>query len=399
MPEVVINKLENGQVDGDFRDVMPDDMRFDPGFLRPFKSKAGEPLVTLNTWETKHRKDAEGNYICNKKTGEPIDFYVMKTHRIGDLMNRGISSPVWNATSLRLDEWKRIDDRVVTVARQRLKAWADLAARSQLSGFDGMGTTILEYETQSDPGSAVVDMSGLSEGNSDSPRYQLEGLPLPVTSSPFQYPKRQLASSRRRGQPLNISSSEASARRVAETLEQTLIGTTTGITYGGSTEYGRTASVYGYTNFPSRVTKIDMTVPTGTNGNAVHGSWIALREAMYAQNFFGPFMAYVSTDYDAFLDRVFDTNEPSAGTLRDFLLKIDGISAIKRLDYLTSTLTVVLVQMEQDVAQVVNGADIAVIQWESHGGWQLNFRVYTIQAPLLKADFDGNCGIGHGTTT
>jgi hypothetical protein len=403
IPEVHFDMFTNGQMGGEMGDMMPDaSMPFDAGLLRPFyntDSRLGPkgPMVKMNTWQKRYKKDANDQVVTNSE-GAPIEYFVHQYVPIKDLMNRGLHTPVWNATSLRLDEWKRIQDRVVLTARKRLKAWNDLASRNSISGFDGMGTTIFEHETMSDPGSATVDMDGLSEGNADSPRFQLQGHPLPVTHSPFHYPRRQLAASRKRGQPLNVASSEASARRVAETLEETLIGTVTGITYGASTEYGRTSQAYGYTNFPGRVTKTDMTTPTGTNGDAVHGSWLALLESMRAQNFYGPFKAYVSTDYTQYLDRTFSTSEPSAGTLRDMLLKMDDLESIDRLDYLTNTFTVILVQMDEDVAQIINGGDIQVIQWESAGGFRINFKVFTIQAPLLKDDFSGQCGIGHGTT-
>ena len=109
-------------------------------------------------------------------------------------------------------------------------------------------------------------------------------------------------------------------------------------------------------------------------------------------------MAYVSSDYDEFLDNLFSTAEPSAGTLRSRLQQVDGISGIRRLDYLTDTFTVLLVQMTSDVARAVNGLPLTTVQWESKGGMQLNFKVMAIQVPQLRADYNSNTGIAHGTT-
>ena len=88
-----------------------------------------------------------------------------------------------NATTLRKDDWLKMDAAVVRAARQRLRAWSDLAASSSFGGFNGMSKMVLEWETQSDPGEAIVDMDGLTEGRGDSPLFQLEGLPLPITHS------------------------------------------------------------------------------------------------------------------------------------------------------------------------------------------------------------------------
>jgi hypothetical protein len=141
-----------------------------------------------------------------------------------------------------------------------------------------------------------------------------------------------------------------------------------------------------------------MNAPTGSNGTTILSDWLALRDALYDANFFGPFMVYTSKDWDQYLDNLFSTTEPIAGTLRKRLLEIDGISGIRRLDYLTDTFTVIMVQMTPEVARAVVGMDITTVQWESKGGMQINFKVMAIMVPQLRADYNGNCGIAHGTT-
>jgi hypothetical protein len=58
-----------------------------------------------------------------------------------------------------------------------------------------------------------------------------------------------------------------------------------------------------------------------------------------------------------------------------------------------------MVQMTPDVARAINGQDITTVQWETKGGMQLNFKVFCIQVPQLRADAYNNCGIMHATTT
>ena len=58
-----------------------------------------------------------------------------------------------------------------------------------------------------------------------------------------------------------------------------------------------------------------------------------------------------------------------------------------------------IVQMTSDVARAVVGMDITTVQWESKGGMQLNFKVMCINVPQIRADFYGNCGILHATTS
>jgi hypothetical protein len=322
-----------------------------------------------------------------------------------------------------------LDTVVLRAARYRLRAWADLAAANSFGGFNGMSKMILEHETMSDPGEALVDFDGLTEGRHDEPRFQLEGLPLPITHSDFWFSSRRLAVSRNSGTPLDTTMGEAAARRVGESIEKTTIGISTGVTYGGNSTqtggYGRTSQVYGYTNFPARLTYTSITAPTagGWSPLSTLKSVLAMRDLLYAGKFYGPFMLYHSNDWDQYLDNDYYVLSSSGAvaptiTLRERLKAIEGISDVKRLDFLfsaapsaskgpggeninitgTSPFTLVMVQMTPDVARAVNGMAITTVQWESVGGMRVNFKVMCIQVPQLRADYYGNCGICHGTT-
>jgi hypothetical protein len=384
---VFVDFVMNGRGHGEVGQELAN-CRFDPGLLRPYYDARGQRCVTVNTGRTQYNPQTQRM--------EPI----FEKKMIGDLINNGINSPVFNATSLRKDEWIDLDRAVIKAARQRLRAWSDLAAANTYGGFNGMSKTILEHETMSDPGEAVVDMDGLTEGRTDAPRFQLEGLPLPITHSDFWFSSRRLAMSRNSGTPLDTTMAEAAGRRVAEMIEKTLIGVETGVTYGASSSYGRTSSVYGYTNFPDRITKTDLTTPTGANPEAVMTDILEMIELMNAAGFYGPFILYHSTGYSRYLsDDYFRTGSTSAvRSLRERILEVEGISAIRRLDYLTSGYQLILVQMTSDVARAVNGMDITTVQWESVGGMRLNFKVMAIQVPQLRADYSGNSGILHATT-
>jgi len=373
--------------------------RFDPGLLRPYLDEKGRKCVTVNTGRRKYNRNAE-QY-------EPI----YEKALVSDMIANGIPIPVANATSLRKDEWLQLDQVVIKAARQRLRAWSDLAAANTFGGFNAMSKLVLEHETMSDPGEAMVDMDGLSEGRTDAPKFQLEGLPLPITHSDFWFSSRRLAVSRNSGTPLDTTMGEAAGRRVAEMIEKTTIGMVTGATYGKASDYGQTPTVWGYLNHPQRNTKNDLTAPDGTNGTTVLGEWLEMRDILYADNFFGPYMVYVDSAYDRYLDDEFKTQ--SDKSLRTRLLEIDGVQGIRRLDYMSSgdtsnvtwptpntgyNSTMIWVQMTSDVARAINGMDITTVQWESVGGMRLNFKVMAIQVPQLRADYNGNMGILHGRT-
>lgn len=372
--------------------------RFDAGLLRPYKDSDGRVYMTVNTGRMKTVKDDKG------KIRTVPEF---KKVPIQELQRRGIQSPVMNANLfLRKDQWIQMDAVVSRVQRQRLRAWEDLKSASSVSGFNGMSKMTYEYQAMSDTGEALVDMDGMTDGRNDAPLFALRSIPLPITHADFWFSSRQLAVANNSDTPLDTTMQENCVRRIAEMIEKTLIGVETGIQYGptasSDTRYDNTSKIYGYTNFPSRNTKTDLNTPTGANPEAVMRDVIEMREQLYSDNFYGPYILYHTPAYDAFFDddyfRAGSTAE--AKTLRERIKAIDGIMDVRRLDYWTgSTYQMVMVQMTPEVVQAINGMDITTVQWESQGGMRLNFKVMAIQVPLLKSDYTGQCGILHATTS
>lgn len=392
-----------------------------PNYLalrRPFYDHKDRACVTINMGRTTIEKG--------------VRKFVKETVTVNQLRDKlGWQLPlVTNATALRKEEWLELDRVVLRAARYRLQAWKDLSAANSFGGFNGMNKLILEHETMSDPGEAIVDMDGLTDGRTDAPKFQLEGLPLPITHSDFWFSSRRLGVSRNTGTPLDSTMAEAAGRRVAETIEKTTIGISTGAVYGGNSTqvggYGRTSQVYGYTNFPNRITKTNLNDPSG-------GGWtpsktladvLAMRDTMRLNKFFGPYMIYHSNDWDQYMDNdyILTGGNVATQTLRERLRAIEGITDVKRLDFLFGSVptsgpgspdrgpgtdhdatlkpfTLLMIQMTPDVCRAVNGMDITTVQWESVGGMRLNFKVMCIQVPQLRADFYSNCGIQHATTS
>lgn len=370
--------VENGV--GSF-DLVDESMRthFDPGLQRPMCANNGRTYFVVNTGQV-------------KEDGTPIKKNVWKE----DLQKQGVL--VSNATSLRKDEWILLDSKVLQVFRTRLRAYDDLRAANTMGGFDGMATPILQWETESDPGTAIVDMDGITTGNNDSPKFQLQSMPLPITRSDYHYSARQLAASRRIGMGLDVSSAESSARRVAEAIERTTIGTQVGMTFGATPAGGNASTVFGYTNHPDRLVNTSLTVPDGTNGTTTVSEILGLLDDLNAANVFGPFVIYHSTDWTQFLGD--DYKADSDLTLQERIMAIEGVSDVRRLDELTTTFTLLIVELNSEgrTARAINGMDITTVRWQDLGGRVENFSVMAIQVPNLRSDFNGNMGLMQATT-
>jgi hypothetical protein len=340
--------------------------------------------------------------------------------------NQERAVPVTNAiATLRKMDWIQLDEAIIKAAKPRLRAFGDLRS-SGLSYVipNGMGKTSLEYQTQSDITLASIGMDGLTRSPSDRPTFDLRSLPLPIIHKDFSFSARQVMASRNNGHmPIDTTTAELAARRVAEAVEQLLLGTYGTYQYGGG-------NVYGYTNFPQRGT-FQMINPTSASGittvNHSSGSYVPIDTVVDVLNMrlqsqmmfhYGPWMLYNSPAWDVYLDS--DMNPPYATkTLRQRLKEIDGILDVRTLDYLgtqstlgsqasgysagsylsptaAGTFQMLLVQMTSDVARAVVGMDVTTVQWETMGGMQLNFKVMCILVPQLRYDQNNNTGIIHG---
>jgi uncharacterized linocin/CFP29 family protein len=303
------------------------------------------------------------------------------------------SVPLQNATAtLRREEWIQLDTAIVMAAKERLRAVADLRAAGLTFNIpNGMGKTVLESETMSDITPAIVSMDPARESEGDRPEFGINNLPLPVIHKDFYFNARQVATSRNNGAGIDTSTAQAAARRVSEEAEKLVIGTGGTISYGGG-------SVYGMINFPGRITSAGLTSPSapGWTPQVMIREILALRQASISAGHYGPWILYTSPAFDLFLDDDYSTLKGD-NTLRQRISVVSGISAIRTLDHLPGE-QMILIQQTSDTIRLVIGMDITTLQWETHGGMRLNFKVMAIMVPQLRGDFYGNTGIVHANT-
>jgi uncharacterized linocin/CFP29 family protein len=302
-----------------------------------------------------------------------------------------VAVPTQNATAtLRKDEWKILDDAVVSAAKERLRVVADLRAAGLTYNIpNGMGKTVLETETISDITGATISMDPGREAEGDRPQFDLSSLPLPVIHKDFYFGARQIATSRNNGQGIDVTTAQMAARRVSEEAEKLVIGLGSTITYGGGT-------IYGMTNYPSRITSVDITGPSESpwSGAICVQQILAMRQASIAKFHYGPWVLYNSPGWDQYFDDDYSSSKGD-NTLRQRIKAINGIQDVRTLDYMPD-FQLVLVQQTSDVIRLVVGMDITTVQWETMGGMRLNFKVMAILVPQLRADYNGNTGIVHG---
>jgi hypothetical protein len=199
---------------------------------------------------------------------------------------------------------------------------------------------------------------------------------------------------------------EAGGRRIGETIENTTIGIEEGFQYGtqstGVTAHEGVSKVYGYTNFPDRVTKTDLVTPLGTNPEATMTDLLEIIEQMQLLGFYGPYRVYASTGYSRYLnDDYFRSGSTSAvRTVRERLMEVEGIESIRRLNFLTSGHQLIVVDTSSEMRpQAVIGMPVTTVQWDTQGGLSHNFKTMCIMVPRFFSDYNGLCPVLHATTS
>lgn len=293
--------------------------------------------------------------------------------------------------TLTREAWLEIDRTVQRVARERLRFVADIQGAGLVYNVpNGFGRTSFETTKMGDINDATISMDANRRGDSDRMHFDITNIPLPIVHRDFELNSRAIAISRNGGAPLDTTMIELATRKVAERLEDLFIGNLSGYTYGGGT-------LYGVRNFPGRLTKTNVTIPTGLNNETVFADILAMRQSLYDDYYFGPYMLYFSPVWDRYLDGDFKTN--SDKTLRQRILEVEGIAGVRTLDRLSSTnYQILMIQMTPDVIRAINGMQLTTVQWESNGGFTINFKVMAIMVPQVRNDLNNNCGIIHGTT-
>lgn len=359
-----VDLISKGQSQGDVANYMLGQGELNPGSLRPFIGLDGKAYTSIF------------------KGGDPS--------KLTNYQN----VPIQTNATLRRDEWKRLDDAILVVSRERLGGIQDLIDNNLVYNLgNAMGTTVLEWHDVSDPMEADLTMDGITRSKGDRPKYQHNYLPIPIIHVDYEINARVLAVSRKLGNPVDTTAAESATRRIQEKLEEMLF---TDTTYAfGETDSRTRNSIYSYLNHLDR-----NEVPIGTNWDAsaksaadIVAAVLSLKQTSIDNLHYGPWMLYIPTAYETILDEDYDTTTPGT-TIRERILKISGLKGIKVIDKLPAN-NVLLVQMTSDVVRLVRGMGITNVEWQVEGKFLTKYKVLTIQVPQIRSDQNGKSGIVH----
>jgi uncharacterized linocin/CFP29 family protein len=293
--------------------------------------------------------------------------------------------------TLSKDDWITLDKAVIQEAQLRMRLVADINNAGLVYNVpNAMGKLILQHQTLTDMGAASISLDGKARGDDDDVEYDLDGIPLPIISKDFTLNLRQLEASRNSvtgGLPLDTTLAERAARKVGEACENMVVNG--GPTFGG-------LHIYGLTNYPQRFV-VNYTAGNWVSGataqNMINDILLMINRAA-TRRMYGPFKLVIPPNYNEVLEADYNVAGASLMTIRERILKIEGIKSITLSDWVPNN-NIFLVQMTQDVIRMVNGVPVQTIQWDDLGGFIKRFKVFTIMVPQFRADAQGRSGIVH----
>ena len=362
MPDLNIDFMNGQAAQGDVAQFLQTNGKLDPSMMRPYVGADGKVYVTVFKGGDAKKKE-------NYKT--------MHVNTTG---------------TLRRDEWKLLDEALITIAEHRLQGTQDLINRGLVFNLgNAMGTTVLEWHDVGDALDADLTMDGITRAQNDRPEYTTHYLPIPIIHADFEINARVLAASRNLGNALDTTMVERAGRKVAEKLEKMLFTNTT-YSFGG----GTIRSLVNHTSREQMAIGTNWTAlsddSTGSVGEKIVAQVLAAKQASIENNFYGPWVLYIPTGYETLIDK--DYNSYKNNTIRQRILDIAGIQAVAVVDTLAAN-NVLLVQTTSDVVRIVRGMGLQTVQWQQEGNMITKFKVMTIQVPQVRGNPNGKCGIVH----
>jgi len=323
-----------------------------PGLMRPYFNARGESVVNIGTREN------------------PLERMVQNA-------------------MLRHEEWEQIDAAVLDVIRLPNIALNDFLRLGLTQPLDGLGVTVSIYDQLGDMTAATLSMNGEVLGEKDRVPITSVSIPVPLIFKDFQIPLRTLEASRRGARvdpiPMDTTLATVATRKVQDAVDDLIFN-------GDTKMLGSAGPIYGLTNKPQRVNTTAATAgggDFGTAGNAYKTINGAITK-MNSLGFNGPFGFYLSTTQYGQINQLLTNTAVSE--MSAIVTQIPGLSFIKHSTKLLDGVGI-LFQLTKDVADIAIARDVTTVNWESLGGFLLDFRIYTALTVRVKHDFNGVCGV------
>lgn len=253
-----------------------------------------------------------------------------------------------------------------------------------------IGKMVHQYRQSGDGGAVTTSMSGLEPIPNDQTGYKFDSAIIPVHQSGYYREWRELAGERSEGWDSLLDDQAASTRTVRERMANYLLDGTDGLSFKGVESYG----IRNGANTVKATIGIDLT-STATTPDAVRNEFIRLRDIVRRDNRVSHGLTvYISPEIASTMDRyyVIDGQVTASRTLRQELLSLEGITAIKELAGLVGNELVMGVLSQEFIVPLVGQAvsNLALPRQTPFARHQ--FLVWSAMGLEIRADYAGRSG-------
>ena len=299
-----------------------------------------------------------------------------------------------NATTLREEDWKRIDRDVIQVAMAPqvitnfLWNWNGGALRYS---FDGFEATLLGRDTVSDTAPAEIGMRPSQRTPNDRQVYSRTYIPLPFIYKDYDLDIREVRMSQKQGMPLDTSLAIDAAAQVGDFIEETVvIGKSTTMIYKSSPLYG----LLDFSGTQNATIGVAWTTSGKTGAQKIDDVLTMILASTTAKHY-GPWALFIPDAWRTELSvRCYDYDSRN---VQQVILDLPGIVACEVAPKLTANVPL-LINLSPQTVQIAEGMPVANIPWEGPAPFEdMHHKVIGMRLPRLGMDYDGNCGIVKGT--
>jgi hypothetical protein len=292
---------------------------------------------------------------------------------------------VGNAQPLPKYVWEMVDRQSVTIQRDVLSVYSDLA--SSVSMPMPIGKLIHMYPQISDSGGpANVSLDGRGKGKADTTVVNYQGTPLPIVDDVVTYGWRQIEAARTEGyNVLQEGGIMNSQRKVAEKLEDIVLNGDASIVVGNT-------AMYGLRNAPNRGTNTHGFTLRGVTG----AEWLTAvkkgLDTLQSKNFFTTGVTVYLNWQDWFYASVSDYTANYPKTILGRLQEITGLNFVPASKVPADEMLFVV--KRPDVVTLLNGMPLSTRpQMRTNAEDEYTFITMAAAALEVKSDANGNCGV------
>ena len=291
-----------------------------------------------------------------------------------------------NVTGLPEDSTEMVVKKVTGYVKQRTSAYADIVNAGLILPVNDAGVMVYSQPKHSGMSDAVKNMTGMSNLTNEEFKFDVDQTPLPVIVKDIKSSWRLIAAMKRGGFDFVSSGVQEATESVLRRLESDVF--IDEFAFGGATAYG-------YTNSGNRQTG-SLTYDWSAAATTAANIWadILLIDASIRTNLVNPeagkAFGYVPMGYMTHFNDVFSSGDRQ--TLGEKIKTLSWVNEFKEVSYQKAG-NVVVAFMQPMYVNMVRGAGIQPIIYNSPDGLETHIKVMAIESPLITDDYNGKKGV------